>query len=199
MNDRMRSGRNAAPPERSRKHCKYAGYNTSKFENVIKLSIIACRRYDVSDVETHRRQATPKPSTYSSPLCPYPPTRVAQALAVSDSPTGPFRIGEDLVFDRYSEDVSVWSDPGRGLIYGILHDTKGFAVIASKDGIDWRDARNFRAIGKKIPKAGGGFLTPTRFERPAIFFEDGAPRVLSGAAQFNGGKDACILLLPLDR
>ena len=95
--------------------------------------------------------------------------------------------------------MGVWSDPGRGLTYGILHDRKGLGVIASKDGIHWRDAQNFRAINKKIPKAGGGFLTPSRFERPAVFFENGAPRVLSAAAQFKGGKDACIVLIPLKK
>ena len=89
------------------------------------------------------------------------------------------------------------SDPDRGLTYGILHDSKGFGVIASKDGLHWRDGRNFRAIGKQIPKAGGGELKPARFERPSVFSEDGMPRVLSGAAQFDGGKDACIILIPL--
>jgi arylsulfatase A-like enzyme len=129
----------------------------------------------------------------------YPPSRFGEALAVSDSPTGPFHIQPDLVFDRYSEDVSAWSDPARGLTYGILHDRKGFGTIVTKDGFHWQDARHFRAINKKIPKASGGFLTPTRFERPSVFFENGAPRVLGGAAQFQGGKDACILLIPLSK
>ena len=127
----------------------------------------------------------------------YPPTRFGEALAVAAAPTGPFHILPDLAFDRYSEDVSVWSDPGRGLTYGILHDRNGFGVIVSKDGLHWRDARHFRAITKKIPRAGGGFYAPTRFERPSVFFENGAPRVLVGAAQFQGGKDACIILVPL--
>lgn len=127
----------------------------------------------------------------------YPVSRVAQAVAVSDSPTGPFRIEEELAFDRYSEDVSVWADPGRGLTYGILHDGKGFGVIASADGVHWRDARHFRAIGKEIPRRGGGHLAPTRFERPSVFAEDGTPVVLGAAAQFDGGKDACIMLIPL--
>lgn len=127
----------------------------------------------------------------------YPPSRFGQALAISDSPTGPFRIREGLVFDRYSEDVSVWKDTKRHLTYGILHDRSGFGLIVSKDGLQWRDARHFRAIDKKIPLVSGGSLNASRFERPSLFYDDGAARVLSGAAQFQGGKDAYILLIPL--
>lgn len=128
----------------------------------------------------------------------YPPSRVAEAVAVSDSPIGPFRVREPLAFDRYSEDVSVWTDGRRGLTYGILHDMKGFAVIASKDGFAWRDARNFRAVGKEVPKAGGGRLVFDRFERPNIYVENGKPMVLCGAAQTGRGKDAFIVLIPLE-
>lgn len=127
----------------------------------------------------------------------YPPSGFGQALGIADSPLGPFHIQPELVFDRYSEDVSVWHDPARGLFYGILHDRQGFGLIASKDGVHWRDARHFRAIGKRIPKAGGGFYAPSRFERPFVFFEGETPRVMAGAAQFQGGQDACILLVPL--
>ncbi len=128
----------------------------------------------------------------------YPPTRLAQAVAVSDQPTGPFKIQPELAFDRYSEDVSVWQDPSRGLTYGILHDTKGFGLIVSQDGISWQDAKHFRAMDKTVPTLDGPPLKPSRFERPAVFAaKDGTPLVLSSAAQFNGGKDAHIILIPL--
>jgi arylsulfatase A-like enzyme len=127
----------------------------------------------------------------------YPPIRVAQGIGVTNSPEGPFRMLEPLAFARYSEDVSVWRDDRRGLIYGILHDNNGFGVIASRDGLDWRDARHYRAIGKRVPLAKGGFLNPTRFERPMVFTEGGVPLVLGAAAQFNRGEDAYIVLIPL--
>ncbi|MCB9880705.1 MAG: sulfatase-like hydrolase/transferase [Planctomycetes bacterium] len=127
----------------------------------------------------------------------HPVSRVAQAVAIAKSPTGPFEVQKRLVFERYSEDASVWHDSARALTYAVLHDRHGFIMIASEDGIAWRDAKHARVHGLRIAKTGGGFLEPSRFERPSVFVEDGKPRVLSGAAQWDGGKDACIVLIPL--
>lgn len=122
--------------------------------------------------------------------------RPVQALAESKSPMGPFQTLPDLVFAGYSEDASVWHDTARDLTYCILHDGKGFGLLASKDGLDWQQAKHFRVMGKAIPTIDGPPLQPSRYERPFLFVEDGQPRVLVGAANFDG-QDSKILLNPL--
>lgn len=123
--------------------------------------------------------------------------RPVQALAESDSPEGPFHLLPDLVFSSYSEDASVWHDDERNLTYCIIHDKKGFVLLVSDDGTHWQRARHFRVMGNAIPTTTGADLRPSRYERPAVFVEDGKPRVLGGAASFDN-KSSKILLIPLD-
>ena len=125
------------------------------------------------------------------------PPRVVQALGLSDKPEGPFLIQPKLVFESYSEDVSVWHDPQRKLDYAILHDTRGFGMLVSPDGTKWQNARNFRVTGKQVKRKDGTMLKASRFERPAVYAENGIPKVLSAAVQTDGGKDAFIVTIPL--
>jgi arylsulfatase A-like enzyme len=128
----------------------------------------------------------------------FPGVGVAQALAIADRPEGPFRVEPEIVYrNRRTEDTSVWWDPVRKLYYGILHDLNGFGLIASPDGIHWREARNYRAADKQIEFAGTDPLTPARYERPFVYTENGVPRVLGGAVREKDG-DAYIVLVPLE-
>ena len=126
------------------------------------------------------------------------PPRVVQALGISDSPEGPFVIQPDLVFFMtHSEDASVWHDSERKLDYAILHDTRGFGLLVSEDGVKWQKARHFRVTGTQIKRRDGTLLKASRFERPAVYVENDIPRVLSAAVQIDGGKDAFIVTIPL--
>ena len=127
----------------------------------------------------------------------HPRGRVAQAHGISNTPVGPFHLQQAPAFTGYSEDVSVWQDVDRNLTYGILHDGKGYGLIVSRDGYEWRRARHFRALSKTIVRTDGRTINPSRLERPSVFYEDGAPRVLSGGVQFEHGKDTGIVLIPL--
>ena len=126
----------------------------------------------------------------------YPGVRIAQALAIADTPTGPFRVQSEMVYrEKRTEDTSAWHDPKRGLYYAIFHDRHGFGLIASKDGVRWQEAQHYRAADKTIERAGGPPIRPQRYERPFVYTENGVPVVLGGAAKV--GNDAFIVLTPL--
>jgi arylsulfatase A-like enzyme len=126
----------------------------------------------------------------------YPGVGVAQALAIADSPEGPFLAQPGLVFgQRRSEDVSTWWDPKRKLHYGILHDLKGFGLLVSADDRSWQSARHYRVAPKRIEMRDAAVFVPDRYERPFVYVEEGMPRVLAGAVR--KGNEAYIVLTPL--
>jgi len=62
-----------------------------------------------------------------------------QAVAISKSPIGPFKIQAKPVIDYIdTEDMSTWYDDTRNRFYGIFH-THGFiGMVTSADGINWK-------------------------------------------------------------
>jgi len=102
-----------------------------------------------------------------------------QAIAISDSPIGPFVMQPRPVIDYLdTEDMSLWYDQKRALFYGIFHAHEYLGLVCSPDGLNWKEANEFEVLKKEIPKKNGQILKPDRMERPFIFFEDGEARTL---------------------
>ncbi|NOY80632.1 MAG: hypothetical protein GXP31_06460 [Kiritimatiellaeota bacterium] len=128
------------------------------------------------------------------PTAPFP--QRLQALAVSDSPTGPFEfLPEPAIADIDTEDASIWYDSARAIYYGVFHAHRYIGLIASDDGIRWRRARHYVVTEKRLRRADGDLLEPQRLERPSVFLEAGKPRVLClGGCR---GDDWYCLTIPL--
>ncbi|MGD9328371.1 MAG: alpha-L-fucosidase, partial [Cyclobacteriaceae bacterium] len=122
-----------------------------------------------------------------------------QAVAFSEKPDGPFTIMPDPVIDYIdTEDVSIWYDEVRGRFYGIFHSNEegGFiGLITSADGINWKKAVDYWMMPKKVRLEDGTYHTADRLERPFVYYEDGAPRVLSLAAR--KGNESYNILIPI--
>jgi len=102
-----------------------------------------------------------------------------QAIAISESPLGPFVIQPKPVIDYMdTEDMSLWYDKKRAHFYGIFHAHNYLGLVCSVDGINWEKANNFIVHKKEIPMKNGEIIKPQRMERPYIFIEDGEPRTL---------------------
>ncbi|MCT4647789.1 MAG: glycoside hydrolase family protein [Carboxylicivirga sp.] len=107
-----------------------------------------------------------------------------QAIAVSETPVGPFIMQENPVIDYLdTEDMSLWFDKSRDRFYGIFHAHKYIGLITSKDGLKWQEARHAKVHEKLIPKKDGTFIKPDRMERPFVYLEDGSPRTLCMAVK----------------
>lgn len=123
------------------------------------------------------------------------PQRV-QALAIGDSPTGPFRLQPTpAIADIDTEDASIWYDVKRQVFYAVFHAHTYIGLIVSEDGISWRRAAHYTLTGKRLRLADGGVLEPKRLERPSVFCAEDEPRVLCLGAMF--ADDAWCLLVPL--
>ncbi len=119
-----------------------------------------------------------------------------QAIAVAETPTGPFRILEDPVIgDLDTEDASLWYSDTDRKYYAIFH-AKGFiGLMESADGTEWRKAANYVVNEKKLALQDGSILAPDRMERPFVYVEDGQLSVLSFAIR--DGNDAYCIFVPL--
>ncbi|WP_164111612.1 MULTISPECIES: glycoside hydrolase family protein [Sphingobacterium] len=121
-----------------------------------------------------------------------------QAVAISESPTGPFIMQSKAVIeDLDTEDLSVWYDRSRDSFYAVFHAHTFIGMIQSKDGVNWEQAPAYKISEKKVKKKDGSFLLPDRLERPFIFLEQNEPRVLSMAVK--KGNDAYIIFLPIEQ
>lgn len=119
-----------------------------------------------------------------------------QAIAVSDSPTGPFEMQEQPVIDYLdTEDVSMWYDAERKQFYGVFHAHTFIGMINSPDGIHWKKATEYALTPKQILLANGDTLLPDRMERPFVYQEHGMPQVLSVAVK--KGNDSYLAFLPV--
>ena len=119
-----------------------------------------------------------------------------QAIAISESPTGPFEIESQAVIDYLdTEDVSMWYDTERELFYGVFHAHQFIGKIYSHDGINWEKANEYVLMPKKVPMKDGTALIPDRLERPFIFTENGKPIVLSLAVK--KGDESYSIYIPI--
>lgn len=119
-----------------------------------------------------------------------------QAIAISDSPTGPFKIQPKPVIDYLdTEDVSMWYDSKIDYYYGVFHAHDFIGMVSSIDGINWKKATEYVLMPKSVPLADGSSLKPDRLERPFIYLEDDEPRVLSLAVK--KGDESYIVFIPV--
>jgi len=119
-----------------------------------------------------------------------------QAMAVSDSPTGPFTIRPKAVIDDLdTEDMSLWYDVPRHRFYGVFHAHTFIGMVTSVDGIDWEKAAEYTLCPKVVRLADGGEIKPDRLERPFVYAQDGQPKVLSLAVK--KGDDAYCIFIPI--
>lgn len=118
---------------------------------------------------------------------------VYHVVAMSDSPTGPFRKLPDPVFVKkdvafVAEDPFIWSDQNR--YYAIVKDNQGnftqagksTALFESVDGIDWHLSENPLVSRTEIQWRGGLRQSLNTLERPQVFFDAQKPVALLFAA-----------------
>ena len=119
-----------------------------------------------------------------------------QAIAISDTPIGPFEIQAKPVIDYLdTEDVSMWYDKKRDYFYGVFHAHTFIGMVSSSDGTNWDKATEYELMKKSIPLKKGGTIKPDRMERPFIFCENSEPKVLSLAVK--KGDESFIVFVPI--
>ncbi|MFT6809467.1 MAG: alpha-L-fucosidase [Saprospiraceae bacterium] len=119
-----------------------------------------------------------------------------QAIAISDSPMGPFEIQEKAVIDDLdTEDVSMWYDSERKRFYATFHAHDFIGMITSENGTDWKKSNEYVLMPKSIALADGSDLIPDRMERPFIYIENGQPKVLSLAVK--KGDESYTVFIPI--
>lgn len=119
-----------------------------------------------------------------------------QAVAVSNYPDRGFVLQDKPVIQDWdTEDMSLWCDQKNSVYYACFHAHTYIGMMVSSNGLDWKKALDFKIMKKEIPLYGGGCILPDRMERPFVFFENNAPKVLSLAVK--KADDAYIVFVPL--
>jgi alpha-L-fucosidase len=119
-----------------------------------------------------------------------------QAIAIADSPTGPFEMQDLPVIDYLdTEDVSMWYDAQRAQFYGVFHAHSFIGMINSPDGLHWKKATEYALMRKQVVMTNGDTLLPDRLERPFIYTEESEPQVLSLAVK--KGDDSYTIFVPI--
>ncbi len=119
-----------------------------------------------------------------------------QAIAVGESPIGPFTMKPNPVIDYLdTEDMSLWYDTKRDYFYGVFHAHTFIGMVSSPDGLNWNKATEYVLTPKRLYLADGSEIIPDRMERPFVYQEEGEPRVLSMAVK--KGDEAYIVFVPV--
>ena len=117
-----------------------------------------------------------------------------QAVALADSPTGPFRLlTEPAIADIDTEDVGVWYDAARKRYYAMFHAHTYIGLITSADGLKWQRARHYEVTKKELRQTAGEPMRPRRLERPDVYLENGRPRMFCAGATLPG-EFFCVLI-----
>ena len=119
-----------------------------------------------------------------------------QAMAIGDSPTGPFIIQPKPVIDYMdTEDMSLWYDQTSEKYYGIFHSHTFIGLVSSEDGIHWDKAEEYEIMTKAIPTQKGEDIKPDRMERPFVYQEKGVVKVLGLACKLK--NESFIVTIPV--
>ncbi len=119
-----------------------------------------------------------------------------QAIAVSDSPIGPFQMLEKPVIDYMdTEDMSIWYDNIRERLYGVFHAHSYIGLVTSPDGVHWEKAQNDTITTKNLKMEDGSIFKPDRMERPFVHIENDIPEVLVVSTKVK--DDSYTLCIPL--
>jgi len=117
-----------------------------------------------------------------------------QAMAISDSPAGPFEMQSQPVIDYLdTEDMSLWYGTSRERFYGVFHAHSFIGMVTSQDGINWKKAAEYVLTPKEIEMKDGSMIKADRLERPFIYQEQGEPLVLSLAVK-KGDESYCVFI-----
>lgn len=136
---------------------------------------------------------------------------VVHMVAISDSPTGPFKKYPDPVFtfegERFpAEDPYIWYQDGkfRAIVKRIEHKDKErvFSLVHydSEDGIKWDMAKNFKISKRIVEWENGRKQQLLHLERPQVYIENGEPIALLCAADTlnaAGERDTFNVQIPL--
>jgi len=119
-----------------------------------------------------------------------------QAIAISDTPVGPFKIQPKPVIDYLdTEDMSLWYDKKRKCFYGVFHAHEFIGLVTSTDAIHWKQANNMKVLTKKLVTTTGAFLIPDRMERPFVYIENEEPMTLCLAVK--KGNTSYTVFIPI--
>ncbi|MBI0397647.1 glycoside hydrolase family protein [Cyclobacterium marinum] len=119
-----------------------------------------------------------------------------QAIAISDSPVGPFQMQPNPVIDyQDTEDMSLYYDSENQKFYGVFHAHEYIGLVYSNDGINWKKPSNFKVFNKEIPLANGDLIRPDRMERPFVYFENNQPKTLCLAVK--KGEQSYTVFIPI--
>jgi len=122
-----------------------------------------------------------------------------EALALSDTPLGPFRVQPRPVIDSFdTEDASMWYDRTEKRFYAVYHTRGRIGLVASTDGIRWGPAFHDTVCPKEVFFRDGTRWLPQRMERPFVLAdEEGRARLLFVAVK--KGNRSGNVCLPLGR
>jgi hypothetical protein len=127
-----------------------------------------------------------------------PDWRGVHGVAISDSPTGPFRTADHFVFDivlkngriASAEDPFVWYHVKHEKFYAVFKDFSGnitggkpgLAIMESLDGMKWIKPDHPFFMEKEVTLKSGETINLSRLERPQLLIdENGNPEVLYSA------------------
>lgn len=127
-----------------------------------------------------------------------PSWRGIHGVAIADSPAGPFKTTDRIVFDirledgriASAEDPFVWYHPGLERFFVVFKDFSGkitqgqpgLALLESVDGLEWTRPEHPFFMKKQVVLTSGDTLKVDRLERPQLLIdEEGNPQVLYSA------------------
>ncbi|WP_246581393.1 glycoside hydrolase family protein [Echinicola shivajiensis] len=121
-----------------------------------------------------------------------------QAMAIGDSPIGPFEIQSEPVIDYLdTEDMSLWYDKKRDKYFGTFHAHGFIGLVNSSDGIHWEKAEEFELMPKVIKMKDGSLIKPDRMERPFVYTQDDDVVMIGVACK--KGNESFIVTIPVNR
>ena len=119
-----------------------------------------------------------------------------QAIAISNSPIGPFKIQDKPVIDYMdTEDMSIWFDKDRNRFYGVFHAHNFIGLVTSENGVDWKKSNEHVIKLKSFQLKDGTIIEPDRMERPFIYVENNKPKTLVLAVK--KGDESYSVFIPI--
>jgi hypothetical protein len=147
-----------------------------------------CRRPDGTYVLVYKAVGLEHERPFGGP--------VVHMVATSDSPSGPFKKHESLVFTKPgekfpAEDPTIWTQDNQ--LWAIVKDMEGvftragksLALFESTDGIDWKLAANPLVSRLQVTWDDGEVQKLHSLERPQLWLDNGVPAILFCAARTN--------------
>ena len=103
-----------------------------------------------------------------------------EGMAIADTPAGPFEILPELAIkDIDTEDADLWWDSVRKKYFALFHARDYIGLIESTNGLNWKRSEHYKVCGNELLRTDGSWLkTKAPLQRPAIYCENGEPRVL---------------------